>query len=941
MYSRFRSFVFLGGLILILIVSVAVHTAIAKTNLLKKSLYTTVLYVAPSGSSTPPYTSWQTAAHDIQPAIDAAPLGALILVTNGQYISSSQILVTNGVTVRSASGPEYTIINGNGTHRGFYIDHTDAIIDGFTITNGFSVMGSDSNSYGGGVYCKDGTLRNCWITGNRLGRPDDDPWFAYGGGVYADGATVENCKIIGNQISGGYGNLGPLNAGEGYGGGIHACNGSRVRNCIIAENNVTASHGSSGYVGAYAYGGGISATNYGFIQDCFITRNTVIGGSGQLGNADGLGGGIFIAGEILIENCRITTNTASGPAGYPSHCPGGSAGGGVYCGINGHIRHCRIIGNIARGDDGDYGGFASGGGVFIRSNATIQSSLILRNQAIGGNGTLMSGDAWGGGIIGRGIIQACTIADNQCIAGTGYHGNPSGGGGVYGMDAFICANTIIRGNHAPNGGGVYFSQNGRLRNCLLTCNKADAGGGIFSANDGDIIEHCTIVSNTATSNGGGGIYNASGNCTVLYSIVYFNSSALTASSNYQSSVRFHYSCMSPYSAGAGNLAIDPQFVDKNTLQLKLGPNSPLIDKAFNSIVGIDLIGIARPLDGNNDGNAVSDIGAYEYINQSADSDGDGYRDGFEIGRHSNPTQPGSTPYAFDDFNGDRITDLACYEQSSGDWYIRSLGTGAPITFGQNWGNSGMLPVPGDYNGDGCFDMCAYELSSGDWYIKSLGPGAPIAFGQNWGGPGFTPVPGDYNGDKVFDLAIYNEATGQWFIRSLGDMSTPVITFGQNWGGPGMQAVSGDYDGDGIFDMALYQESTGNWYIKSLGMGNPITFGQNWGGPGLIPIAGDFNADGLWDLAVYQLSSGNWYICSLGPVGPANPPIAFGQNWGGAGIIPVTGDYNQDGAHDLSTYQRSTGNWFIRSIELSSPANPPITFGQNWGSWTTRPVGGAW
>ncbi|MBZ0180284.1 MAG: T9SS type A sorting domain-containing protein, partial [Melioribacteraceae bacterium] len=45
-------------------------------------------YVSPNGSSTPPYTSWETAAHSIQTAVDASNVGDSILVGNGTYIET-------------------------------------------------------------------------------------------------------------------------------------------------------------------------------------------------------------------------------------------------------------------------------------------------------------------------------------------------------------------------------------------------------------------------------------------------------------------------------------------------------------------------------------------------------------------------------------------------------------------------------------------------------------------------------------------------------------------------------------------------------------------------------------------------------------------------------------------------------------------------------------
>ncbi|MDF3128820.1 VCBS repeat-containing protein [Kiritimatiellaeota bacterium B1221] len=250
-----------------------------------------------------------------------------------------------------------------------------------------------------------------------------------------------------------------------------------------------------------------------------------------------------------------------------------------------------------------------------------------------------------------------------------------------------------------------------------------------------------------------------------------------------------------------------------------------------------------------------------------------------------------------------------------------------------------IPVPGDYDGDGIDDVVVYQPSSGEWFIYPMSNEGPLFL--QWGDASMIPVPGDYDGDGAFDLALYQQTTGQWYIRSLND--GPPITFGQNWGDAGMDPVSGDFNGDGVYDLAVYQRQTGNWYIRSLGAigpGNPpITFGQNWGDAGMAPVSGDFNGDGVYDLAVYQRQSGNWFIRSLGPIGPSNPPITFGQNWGGPDMDPVSGDYNGDGVSDLTAYQRGTGNWFSRSLGPVGPGYPPLTFGQNWGDASMTPVPG--
>ena len=76
------------------------------------------------GSPAPvaPYTSWKTAAHTIQDAVNAADPGNLVLVTNGVYATGStvtpgytvrnRLVADKTVTVQSVSGPAVTVISG-------------------------------------------------------------------------------------------------------------------------------------------------------------------------------------------------------------------------------------------------------------------------------------------------------------------------------------------------------------------------------------------------------------------------------------------------------------------------------------------------------------------------------------------------------------------------------------------------------------------------------------------------------------------------------------------------------------------------------------------------------------------------------------------------------------------------------------------------------------
>lgn len=71
-------------------------------------------YVDLNGTNpVPPYINWDSAATNIQEAVDAAIDGDTVVVTNGYYYLTSQILVTNDIVIQSVNGPGVTIVSGN------------------------------------------------------------------------------------------------------------------------------------------------------------------------------------------------------------------------------------------------------------------------------------------------------------------------------------------------------------------------------------------------------------------------------------------------------------------------------------------------------------------------------------------------------------------------------------------------------------------------------------------------------------------------------------------------------------------------------------------------------------------------------------------------------------------------------------------------------------
>ena len=94
----------------------------------------TVRYVSKTGTSTPPYTSWQTASDSIQKCINICVDGDTVYVANGVYYESIYIDKTINLWGSSADS---TVINGVGTPNNYilYFSENNSTFKNFTLTS--------------------------------------------------------------------------------------------------------------------------------------------------------------------------------------------------------------------------------------------------------------------------------------------------------------------------------------------------------------------------------------------------------------------------------------------------------------------------------------------------------------------------------------------------------------------------------------------------------------------------------------------------------------------------------------------------------------------------------------------------------------------------------------------------------------------------------------
>lgn len=293
----------------------------------------------------PPYVSWETAATNIQDAIDVARRAG-VMVSDGVYevggilitnavpypfydgvMVPCRVAVTKPITLSSANGPEVTFIKGRWSSyaapgspcgsnavRSVYLTNGAALV-GFTVTNG----ATESGGAGGGIFCAStsATVSNCVLIGNAAGD---------GAGMFL--GTAINCAFLDNVgIGGGAAFYSVLfdcvlsgNYVENGGGGCVGCN---LTHCTVSDNSA-------------GWGGGVTAST--------LDRCLVVGNSAKHG-----GGGAF---NSTLNNSVLTRNSAQSL---------GASLGGI-------LNNCTVVSN--------YSATFLGG-----APSTFNNSIVIYNEA--------------------------------------------------------------------------------------------------------------------------------------------------------------------------------------------------------------------------------------------------------------------------------------------------------------------------------------------------------------------------------------------------------------------------------------------------------------------------------------------------------------------------------------------------------------------------------
>lgn len=332
----------------------------------------------------------------------------------------------------------------------------------------------------------------------------------------------------------------------------------------------------------------------------YIPTGTTVGiadVSVQHGRAE-RGGGIYNGGMLALTDTVVTLNVAS-------------VGGGIYNDGTVELTHSSVTQNMSVGieeveyDDALYIYIATitaeGGGIYNANTATLTNSTISDNDAKAE--TSYADDAYataqGGGIVNVGTLRLSNVTVN------GNHADAS----AFGTNCSYKCSYEGSAEAVSSGGGMANRGTLSLRSVTIADNataaQADAnypsstqeGGGIANTSSGRVNLVNTILAENASENGpdcfgplksqGYNLIQEIGDCTITG----VTTGNITGQAPY----------LGPLQNNGGS----------TQTQALLWPSAAIDAGNDTTCSSSDQRGVARPADGDGDGTASCDIGAYE------------------------------------------------------------------------------------------------------------------------------------------------------------------------------------------------------------------------------------------------------------------------------------------------------------------------------------------
>jgi subtilisin family serine protease len=386
-------------------------------------------------------------------------------------------------------------------------------------------------------------------------------------------------------------------------------------------------------------------------------------------------GVLISSGEATLTNCQLNRNEG---AGIDSHGTlqmqdcllSDNHGSGLMCDSwsNTTLRGCLILGNHSTDD---------AGGIDCRSCAvTATHCRLIGNRS----------DAEGGAI----GCRTSTIELAHCVI-AGNHSTDNAGG----IDCRSCAVTATHcrliGNRSDAEGGAIDCRTSTLdsSHCVIADNRG-VNGAIHAWQGADMeIRNCTLLNNESLDDNPAIYLSSTNDRLVLVDSIVRNDTVEQIGYRWSlppENIQISYTNIQGGWEGLGNIDEDPLFIDAtsadpNDWDLNLRPGSPCVDGGSPDTRSLSEDDLASVLDGDGDGVAVGDMGAFEYMSLDGAPIIATNRSEAVFSTHSGGTNPAAQELRI--YNaGVGVLDFVVQEDPPCDWLSLGRTQGSIVERGQ-------------------------------------------------------------------------------------------------------------------------------------------------------------------------------------------------------------------------------------------------------------------